>query len=207
MSGSLSITRVTDVKNLTECLTDSSTINVMMTIYIKRFGRCKQMIVTMLLGFLTCVVALLGSELIGYLYHRLAHAPGTALYRAHMAHHLDAYPHTDFMSVERYRSTGTSSFVLWFVPIFIVFVGLEFLLLPLWLFWFALAATSVSALLNVYVHDAVHVHGMSLDSGWFKWARLRHYVHHRNMRKNFCIWMFLWDRVFGTLKEPELTAR
>lgn len=164
------------------------------------------MVVTVFLVLGVCTLSLLGSELIGYLYHRLAHEPGTALYHAHMRHHLEAYPHTDFMSVERYRDTGTSSFTIWFIPVFLLFVSVQFLLLPMPLFWFALATTCFSAAMNIYVHDAVHVSSMSMDSGWFKWARLRHFVHHRNMKRNFGIWMFLFDRLFRTLKEPELST-
>lgn len=161
----------------------------------------------LLTGLLAFFLTFWFAELIGYFYHRFAHVPGTSLYRAHMRHHLEAYPPKDYISKDKYRFTGRSSFIVWFAPLFVVYVGIQFLVFPLWLFLFTAGASVMSAVTNVAIHHAQHVEKLTIGGKWFEKVRAMHMVHHANMRKNFGIWQFFFDRAFGTKKESLRKSR
>lgn len=57
------------------------------------------------------------------------------------------------------------------------------------------------SLVNDFAHDAFHVRRHTLlKYRWFKRLCALHYLHHRDMRANYGIVTFFWDRVFGTLR-------
>lgn len=148
----------------------------------------------------TVAASFVASELIGYLFHRLAHVPGTSLYKSHMVHHLETYPHERFLS-DKYIHAGRHSFVIWFVPVFLLTLAVQWFMLPFYLFVPAMATTSLVAWFNSRTHDAFHVR-RAREGETFSWMRRSHEVHHRNMRWNFGIYWFFWDRVFGTFRKP-----
>lgn len=153
--------------------------------------------------FAVIVVTYSLAELIGYLFHRLAHVPGTELYKSHMLHHLQAYPPTRFSS-EKYISIGIRSFVVWFMPIFAVFLGAQVAILNGWPLFAGIMTTLAVAGMNLYAHDSYHLskHWLS-ETRFFKRLTDFHEVHHRNMKKNFGIYTFVIDKVFGTFKNPK----
>ena len=150
----------------------------------------------------TILVTYVVAELIGYLFHRAAHIPGTKLYKSHMMHHLDAYPPSRFAS-EKYISIGGNSFVYWFIPLFLLFLGAQFLILSPIMFGVSAATTGLVAFVNFYVHDTYHLSGNPFaGTKFFKRLTDYHHVHHRNMKKNFGIYSFFIDRLFGTFRSP-----
>lgn len=139
------------------------------------------------------------TELMGYAIHRAAHSRWSGpLYRAHLQHHL-VYPAKDFLSDE-YRK-GESSFIRWFIPVIIVFCVTHWALLP----WFDALTCNVTvlavALWNSYIHDAFHIRGHWLERfRFFRKQRIMHRIHHANVHRNISMYLYVFDKVFGTLK-------
>lgn len=156
----------------------------------------------------TALIAFLISGLFGYVVHRSLHSSWTGrLNQKHMTHHLTLYPPSDYLSDE-YRSPGkdntTRIFALAAVPLVATPIILVFLgILPI-----SLAITTIVVMLTMgflhdYLHDAFHIRNHLLTripviKGIFAhWGEL-HYLHHVDMQKNFGIFLFHWDYLFGT---------
>lgn len=141
--------------------------------------------------------------------HWMIHQRWTGpLHRSHMDHHLEQYPPDDLLS-EKYRYPAWyHSGPLLFLPGFVVvLLGIDAALwlvgAPGWSLWTFSAVMAVFAGVNDYVHDNMHIRGHWLERfGWFNHWRVVHFQHHFNMRRNFGIVFFGWDRLFGTYKKP-----
>lgn len=139
-------------------------------------------------------------DLVGYWLHRLAHRPGTPLYRAHMVHHIVNYPPKAVVVPGRYISSKGSNLALWFGPILVLYITLGFVLdvpHP----WVMAIGGGLVAVLSALIHDLTHVDGSLV------WRRapligmaVRHHAHHFKMRRNFGIILPWWDVLFGTRK-------
>lgn len=154
------------------------------------------------------LVSLVIATFFGHFIHWALHQRWTGpAYRGHMEHHLELYPPGNLTS-EKYRSAKWyHSGPFLFTPAAIVILGtvgglLWALETPLW----AIVVFGVTlvgfGLLNDWVHDSQHVtnHWASRFE-WFRRARTLHFKHHRNMKSNFGIMFFGWDRVFGTFRK------
>jgi sterol desaturase/sphingolipid hydroxylase (fatty acid hydroxylase superfamily) len=161
----------------------------------------------MLDALLVGIVTYLITSLLGYVVHWAIHKPWAGrAYRAHRAHHIDLYPSGRLISDE-YRSAGDQSTVYTFL---LAFSPLLLLPVALWIagvFSWGMALSAVLAmglvgLLNDVIHDSFHVknHWLSRVIPGYDRMRRLHFVHHVNMRRNFGIYSFIWDRIFGTLK-------
>lgn len=158
----------------------------------------------LLVLFASLVIASLFGHLIHWVIHQRWSGP---FHRSHMEHHLELYPPGDLLS-ETYRASkwyhsGTFLFTPPLVVILAVTGGLSWWAgVPLWAL-VTFGTTLVGfGLLNDFVHDNSHVRGHWLNRfAWFRKARDIHFVHHRNMRKNFGIFYFGWDKLFGTYRE------
>lgn len=147
----------------------------------------------------TAITTFFFSEAVGFGIHRLAHSPISGrMFRHHMKHHGRDYPPARFMS-EKYLSNLRESFIWFFAPAFILMntMAWVFLVWPVAL-TFSFVTIGVS-FFNDIVHDSFHVkdHWMTR----FRWhGRLRtaHRVHHKNLKKNLGMWLFLYDRILGT---------
>lgn len=169
---------------------------------------------------LTVVVSFIATPILGYVVHRFTHWPQSGfLYRSHMRHHLDLYPATDLVSAA-YRDPGKDSFTWVFVAVGSAGAVLQFWILPMWMATIGVIVGAVLGSLYSLLHDAVHVlpnaHGdfrarvaYQLDKHFPRWfSRLRklHHLHHRNMSRNYGVFLFHLDRWFGTYQEPTHTA-
>lgn len=156
---------------------------------------------------LTVLVTFLVSEAVGYAIHRMAHWPGSGpLYRKHLIHHFQAYPPHQLLS-ENYVGDLSTSFIPWFVPIFLVLVVGAYILLPWQLFLPAWATMATVALVNNHLHDSFHVTGHWLKR--FRWHRNLsevHFVHHHNVKRNLGIYWYGIDRLVGSFKRPETAS-
>lgn len=162
----------------------------------------------MLSVVLVGLVTYLLTSLLGYVVHWAIHRSWAGkAYRAHRAHHIDLYPPGKLIS-DTYRSAGDKSTVYTFLLAF-----MPLLLLPI-LFWavgwftlvhaiVAIGAMGLVGLLNDIIHDSFHVQGHWLSKVIPGYNRMRqlHFVHHINMRRNYGIFSFVWDKLFRTFKE------
>lgn len=159
------------------------------------------------------VLALLATltlgTLIGWFIHWMMHQNWSGrLYKSHMTHHLNRYPPKDLLS-EEYRDAGSDSGLFVFVPI--ITIGLApvgILLYFLGVPWTSLLATgtclSLVGVAHDVIHTAFHIRGSWLERfKWFRVLRARHFLHHRNMRKNLGILFYGWDHVLRTWRSPE----
>lgn len=154
----------------------------------------------MLSTFLILAVGLFLCEFVGYFIHRALHSPKTGvLYQKHMTHHLKLYPVTDFYS-QKYRSPGKDSTIITFAIFFAAFAGLMLLILPLKFGIIWGTELLIFGFLNDYLHDVFHIKPNWLEKRkWFQRLRDVHFIHHQDMSKNYGIFTFLGDRIFGTL--------
>jgi sterol desaturase/sphingolipid hydroxylase (fatty acid hydroxylase superfamily) len=140
----------------------------------------------------------------GYLVHWVFHQPWSLwFYNAHMNHHKIQYPPTDFFS-DTYKSAGRDStavlFVIAFAPIMLAIIAMTFLgILSLPVGLTTLASLIGWGLVHDHLHDQFHL----TNSRWnklpfFETLRKIHYVHHLDMRLNFGIFFFVWDKMFKT---------
>lgn len=60
----------------------------------------------------------------------------------------------------------------------------------------------IVGLIHDVVHDSFHVkkHFLSRVIPTYEIMRRYHFIHHVNMKKNFGIYSFVWDRIFQTFK-------
>ena len=171
------------------------------------------------------LVAILVSELFGYLIHRLLHSYRIGwLSRNHMIHHLQLYgpldpqrPTGPYKGATDDRISLGNVGLEWLLPGVLLLVGILGLLrlldIPA-LYQFVLFGTSLlwSLLMFSYLHDRMHIHGFWMAKNpllrrWFLGARKRHDIHHwalndaGYMDRNFGIGFFVFDRLFSTHSE------
>jgi sterol desaturase/sphingolipid hydroxylase (fatty acid hydroxylase superfamily) len=149
------------------------------------------------------------TTLLGYWVHWAFHQPWTLwFHRAHMNHHQVQYPATDFFS-EKYRSAGKDSsailFGIVFSPVVLAIVGVMLLgLVSLSTGIVVLSSLSLCGFAHDYFHDQFHIKSTWLKRFQFflNWRRL-HYVHHLDMKLNFGIVHFYWDKLFKTFDDAD----
>lgn len=156
----------------------------------------------MILGIVTtAILTFFLVEAVGFGVHRLAHSPKSGkLFRDHLHHHAHAYPPSRYQT-EKYLGDLKTSFLPYFVPIF-VFVNLvaaAFLSWPLYVTFFVVS--SFFSLANNYLHDSFHISGHWLRRfGWYHRMKSIHLVHHQNVKKNLGIYWYGFDRLFGSYR-------
>ena len=157
--------------------------------------------------FVTAFATYTATTLLGYVIHWALHQRWSGpLRKSHMAHHLVHYPPRDLVS-DSYRSAGKDSAVYTFL---LAFSPLLLLPIVLWLVGWVSLPVAVAAffsmalvgLMNDIIHDSFHVrdHWLSRVYPGYESLRIGHFVHHRNMKRNFGIYSFAWDRVFRTFR-------
>lgn len=143
---------------------------------------------------------------LGYIFHRMFHQPWSGrFYEAHMTHHLKLYPPTDYYS-DTYRKPGRDNTVWLFAAVFsplgVLVIGLMFWhVISILMGIGIIAEMSLIGFVNNSMHDGFHLNRSFWDRFGF-YARLRklHFEHHVDMGKNYGIFSFVWDKLFGTYK-------
>lgn len=150
-------------------------------------------------------VLVLGTFL-GYIFHRMFHQEWSGrFYQAHMTHHLKLYPPTDYYSDE-YRNPGKDNtvwlFAAVFSPLLVLILGLILTsVIPTLLGIMALIEMATIGWLNNSMHDGFHLKKSFWDRfGFYVNLRKLHFEHHVDMGKNYGIFSFMWDKLFGTYK-------
>lgn len=156
----------------------------------------------------TLLVTYLFVTLFGYLTHRALHQRWMGVfYKAHMVHHTKLYPPADYHS-DTYRSAGKNStskfFVVISIPIILTLILLGWYeILPFKLVLISLLEMLILGWFHDLFHDAFHVKNHWLNKAplfniiFKKWNRL-HFQHHSNMKRNFGIFDFIWDKALKT---------
>ena len=169
------------------------------------------------------ISAILVSELLGYVLHRLLHSGWIRfLSTNHMKHHLLLYgPLQKQRPGREYLDATTGHLAIgnvgleWILPggfLLITLGGLFTVVGIRALYQIIFFATSLAWSFWVfsYLHDRMHITGfwmerMPIVKVWFCWARNLHDIHHRVlnnqglMDKNFGIGFAFFDWVFGTM--------
>lgn len=158
---------------------------------------------------IAAIVTFFVTNLLGYIIHRFLHQTWAgSFYHKHMTHHLILYPTYDYTSV-KYRNAGKDNTVITFL---LISIPLVILMIFLWLLNILSLAVVVTILLTIailgflhnFIHDAFHIEDHILNkipiikNLFEKWNRI-HYLHHYNLEKNYGIFFFAFDRLFGTL--------
>ncbi len=154
-------------------------------------------------------------SLFGYFVHWMLHQSWAGQFNSsHLAHHEKFYPPSDFLS-DKYREAGKDD-TFWIFALF----SLPVLAFPIVLYYFDLVSFLMMLViiaemlfigwLNTYIHYCVHINNhwtfkIPIVRGIFeKWQYL-HYAHHIDVNKNFGIFHFYWDRIFGTFWKMPLS--
>lgn len=162
-----------------------------------------------MLGLLAgSAIAIVGTSLFGYLVHRALHKPWMGVFHTkHMTHHETLYPAEDFYSEGTYRSAGKDSTTWTFLLLGLPLVAAPFLAahvgaVSLTTGFVLLAEVLLMGWLHDFIHDRLHIkdHVLQMVPLFSRWAEL-HRSHHVDMSKNFGIFSFVWDRVFGTFRQ------
>ena len=159
------------------------------------------MIIEVLLTILVMFVVI---TFFGYWTHVFFHSKMSGrFYVAHLTHHQKLYPVNDFQS-EIYRQPGKDNTVFSFL-----LFGAPIILLPIILFAFHIISSpifitiilclAIFGFANNYLHDAFHISNHKLSRfKWFVKLTDLHYLHHIDVQKNLGIYMFWWDKLFGS---------
>lgn len=157
---------------------------------------------------LTILISYIITSLFGYVIHWSLHQTWAGQFNnAHMTHHLKLYPPEDFTS-EVYRNAGKDStpkfFAMAAIPLILCPIVLGLLGILSWpLAITVLVVEAAMGFFHDYLHDAFHIKNHFLTripvvrDIFQKWIDL-HYLHHVDMGKNYGIFVFHWDRIFGT---------
>jgi sterol desaturase/sphingolipid hydroxylase (fatty acid hydroxylase superfamily) len=165
----------------------------------------------MIAVLLSILISLVVTTLFGYLVHKALHQKWMGRFcKAHMTHHMILYPPENYTS-EVYKHAGKDSTIYFFavasIPMILIPIVLGLLGILAWhLVVIVIVTELLLGFVHNYLHDAFHIkdhwlNKMPVISIMFsKWNRL-HYIHHVNMKLNYGIFTFFWDRVFGTYKK------
>lgn len=141
---------------------------------------------------------------LGYAIHWAFHQKWSGIfYRKHFNHHFLQYPPTDLLS-DTYRSPGKDNSVFLFAICFAPFVLTALLLtifqvIPLGIGIMVFIEMAIIGFANDSLHDAFHIRKTFWSKFWFfKRLRRLHFLHHLDTQKNFGIFSFTWDRIFGS---------
>ena len=147
------------------------------------------------------------STFMGYSVHKMLHRRWAGfMNRAHMTHHLIKYPPYHLTSDE-YRGAGKDNTLFLFAPIILAVLLIIVVMCGLgWISLFHSIFISLEILtisiIHEYIHTSFHLHKTiwKYVPGYSKMREL-HFKHHYNMKKNFGIVDFSWDRLFKTIKD------
>jgi sterol desaturase/sphingolipid hydroxylase (fatty acid hydroxylase superfamily) len=148
------------------------------------------------------------SSFFGYLVHKLLHIKKSGkLYESHMEHHLIHYPPNDLTSTKyrkaKFFNSGTFLFT---PPLLTVLLIVNLLLLYLDFDSIGVLVFSFSmifyAIMSDMIHDSFHLSSCFLQrSKFYMKMRERHFIHHKNMKKNYGIISSEIDYILNTLRK------
>jgi len=164
----------------------------------------------LLILFLTLVY----TELVGYVVHRLLHAGSLGrLSDLHDKHHLEVYPSEGPFRTETYLYPERSGILKkigaeWFFPLASISIPTLILLFFIGVSpWYLLFAVGISSfwawLAFAYMHRSFHLKEFwmtknYISKSWYTELRRLHDIHHIDMKKNYGITFFWYDKLLET---------
>src|SRR3984893_18504418 len=134
------------------------------------------------------------------------HSMGGKFFRNHINFH-HTYYSKDHLVSRTYLGDEGNNTPFFFVPVFLV-GACTYFVLPVDLFVVQVVACAASFYAHVFFDKEYHVEGSRLQRfAWFRRKQELHFVHHRHANSNFAVIHFFWDRVLGTYRRPDTTAR
>lgn len=156
---------------------------------------------TVILSFYT--VSFIQSSLHFLLGH---HRVGRSIFRDHVTCHHAHYHHRALTS-NRYIQHEKLVTPLFVIPA-LGLIGAAYVTLPFGIFVAHTVTVVLSFGLHIYLHTRYHLSNTwLLRFDWFRRYRALHFQHHKDMRTNFGIVSFLWDRLFGTFQDVKVQGR
>jgi sterol desaturase/sphingolipid hydroxylase (fatty acid hydroxylase superfamily) len=166
------------------------------------------MIIAAVLVFILTFFAL---TFLGYVSHWCFHRPWSGrFYKSHLSHHFKLYPPSDFYS-DKYRDAGkdntTLLFTLVFSPLILAAIAITvFHIVPLVIGIIILAEMAIFGAANNSLHDSFHIK----KTFWHRFKFFHkliglHLEHHKNIKTNYGIFNFTFDRLFKTFKQHKTT--
>lgn len=128
------------------------------------------------------------------------------VYETHARGHHKEYPPQRLLSREWVDS---EQHVMWYyaIPFVPVAVAVAYFFGP-WLFLSHAGGMVFAIWWHIYLHQQYHLSGSRW--GRFKWFRTKrelHFIHHREVHKNYAIVEYWIDVALGTIKEPARPAK
>lgn len=164
----------------------------------------EHLIMEVLRLLLVIVLTYYFSTFIGYQIHKWIHQSRSGFLNiAHLNHHRKQYPPGNLTS-DTYRSAGRDNTTFLFLPFILIIIGI------LWTgYYFNIVSLFYALLISVeiviisLIHDVLHNSFHLNRSLWHRYpgfSRLKskHFLHHWNMRKNYGIIDFTWDKILNT---------
>lgn len=141
------------------------------------------------------------------MHWKLGHRPmGGQFFRNHIAFH-HTYYSKDHLVSRTYMGDEGNNTPYFLIPTFLV-GACTYLLLPLDLFVVQALAGIISFCAHVFFDKEYHVEGSRLGRfEWFRRKQALHFVHHRHAGCNYAVIDFFWDRILGTYRAPDRTAK
>ncbi|MGE2729048.1 sterol desaturase family protein [Mycolicibacterium vaccae] len=140
----------------------------------------------------TWVIALVGVDLLFYVYHRMAHRV-RVVWATHQAHHSSEY--YNFATALRQKWNNSGEILMW--------LPLPLLGVPPWMVFFAF---SISLIYQFWIHTE-HIGKLWRPIEFVFNTPSHHRVHHgmdaEYLDKNYGGILIIWDRLFGTF-QPEV---
>ncbi|MGE2735093.1 sterol desaturase family protein [Mycolicibacterium vaccae] len=140
----------------------------------------------------TWVIALVGVDLLFYVYHRMAHRV-RVVWATHQAHHSSEY--YNFATALRQKWNNSGEILMW--------LPLPLLGVPPWMVFFAF---SISLIYQFWIHTE-HIGTLWRPIEFVFNTPSHHRVHHgmdaEYLDKNYGGILIIWDRLFGTF-QPEV---
>lgn len=163
-----------------------------------------------MMTFLILLLSFTVISLFSYFGHWLLHQPWAGrISKSHLMHH-KLYPPSDFYSF-RYRHAGKDSATIFFtiasIPLILLPIILAiFNIIPVSLMLLILGLEGLIGFLHNYLHDAIHIQDHWLSNvpvigNLFKGFIYLHYLHHVDMRCNYELFYFYWDKAFKTFRK------
>ncbi len=157
----------------------------------------------MFIALLTLILTYYGSAVVQTLAHRaFGHARRILpIYASHTLGHHAQYARNALLQDQWIR---TERHVLWYYAFPFTAIAAALGLAAGWLVLASyLAGLAFSVWVHVKLHREYHIRGSTLERyQWFLRKRSLHFVHHRQVRRNYAIVEYWIDRVLGTYRAP-----
>jgi sterol desaturase/sphingolipid hydroxylase (fatty acid hydroxylase superfamily) len=124
-----------------------------------------------------------------------------AVFESHALGHHGIYS-VDSLLLDRWKAA--EHHVMWyFALLFAPFVLTAYVFAPLHVFLAHLLGLAFAVWWHVFLHKHYHLRGSPFERfRWFQHKRQLHFVHHRQVHKNYAIVEFWLDRLMGTIEKP-----